>query len=127
MKKIEHNNHCTQIAETLKKYADGRMAICPNCGKVFEDAEACPYCEEDLEEQGVIDYFADALDIEYRIGSDKEYRSARIMIAYGGPNIYIDTQSGKVELYWWNEEGEAWIDDEVVDAINEFMEELYNC
>ena len=127
MKKIEHNNHCTQIAENLKKYADGRMAKCPNCGEVFEDSENCPYCEEELEEQSLFDYFEDALDIEYRIGSDREYRSARIMIACGGPNIYIDTQSGKVELYWWNEEGEAWIDDEVVDVINEFLEELYNC
>ena len=127
MRKIEHDNHCKQIAETLAKYVDGVMAKCPNCGEVFENAETCPYCEEELEEQGIIDYFEDALDIEYRIGSDKGYRSCKILVAFGGPSIYIDTQSGKVELYWWNEEGEAWIDDKVVNAIDEFMEELYNC
>lgn len=126
MKKIEHNNHCTQIAETLKKYALGCYR-CPNCGQEFDDEGECPTCEEDLEPQSLFDYFEDALDIEYRVGSDKEYRSCRILIAYGGPNIYIDTKSGKVELYWWNEEGEAFIDDEVIEAIDELMEELYNC
>lgn len=127
MKKAEHNNHCKHIAETLAKYVNGIMAKCPNCGEIFENSETCPYCEEDLEEQGIIDYFYDSLDIEYRIGSNREYRSACIMVAFGGPNIYIDTRSKKVELYWWNEEGEAYLDSEVVDAIDEFMEELYNC
>lgn len=126
MKKAEHNEHCKHIADKLKLYAQGCYR-CPMCGEEYEEGDTCPKCGEDLEPQSLIDYFTDALDIEYRIGSDREYRSARIMVAFGGPNIYIDTKSGKVELYWWNEEGESWIDDEVVNAIDEFMEELYNC
>ena len=50
--------------------------------------------------ESLIEYFDDALDIEYRTGANKEYRSARIMITCGGPNIFIDTKTDSVELYW---------------------------
>lgn len=126
MRKIEHDNHCKQIADKIRLYAQG-CYFCPMCSEEYEEGDTCPKCGEDLEPQGLIDFFNEALDIEYRIGSDREYRSVCIMIAFGGPNIYVDTGSRKVELYWWNEEGEAFLDGEVVDAIDEFMEELYNC
>jgi hypothetical protein len=127
MKRTNENyQYCEHIAETLKKYALGCYR-CPGCGQEFDDEGECPTCEEDLEPQSLYDYFADALDIEYRVGSDREYRSCKILVAFGGPNIWIDTEKSKVILQWWTEHAEAEIDEDTNDAINELFEELYNC
>ena len=46
------------------------------------------------------DYIKDVLDINYIINSDKSYKGARLLVAFGGPNIWIDTTTKTVEAYW---------------------------
>ena len=42
--------------------------------------------------------------IEYYISSDRQAcLGARILVAFGGPNIWIDTRKGLVEGYWWGD------------------------
>lgn len=50
-----------------------------------------------------LEYLSDALDIEYIVNSDKEVLGARILVAFGGPNIWIDTRNRRVEGYWWGD------------------------
>ena len=66
-------------------------------------------------------------DIEYTVGSDKEYRSVRIMIACGGPNIYLNTRTKDVELYWWSESARYPMPYSVIDMIDSIYEELFEC
>ena len=67
-------------------------------------------------------------NLEYRVsGRDEDPSSVQVMIAYGGPNIYLDTKSGDVELYWWSESGNYPMTREVIDALDEYFTELYNC
>ena len=49
------------------------------------------------------DYLSDMLDIEYTISSDGLFLGARILVAFGGPNIWIDTRHERVEGYWWGD------------------------
>ena len=56
---------------------------------------------EDDEPYTAMDYVFEALDIEYYIGSDGEYRGARLLVAFGGPNIWVDVKTDRVEGYWW--------------------------
>lgn len=138
----ENREHCKRIADDLEAVAEGRVYKCPECGEIVgienlvydEDAQTytCTQCgktfdECDLEPVYMLDYFADVLDIEYRIGSDREFRSVRLLVAYGGPNIYIDTCSRQVELYWWTDRASFPLSDEVCDQINADFEELFNC
>ena len=141
-KEDENRTYCKNISDTLEKIVDGSMYRCPECGNLIEwdnnryDEEkqlySCPECgktfeEYELESAGVLDYFENVLDIEYRIGSDREFRSVRLLVAYGGPNVYVDTGCGKVQLYWWNEYADYMLSSDTIDAINETFEELYNC
>ena len=64
--------------------------------------------EEDI---SAFDYLQDALDIEYIVGSDGQYRGARVLVAFGGPNIWIDTQRGIVEGAWWENHAKATFND----------------
>ena len=138
----ENRDHCKRIADELEAVAEGRVYKCPECGELVgienlvydEDTQTytCTQCgktfdECDLESVGMFDYFDDVLDIEYRIGSDREFRSVRLLVAYGGPNIYIDTCSRQVELYWWTDRASFPLSDEVCDQINADFEELFNC
>lgn len=132
----ENNRHCERIAENLSDYVSGRVYRCPECGHEFtapEDCEVyrCPNCENiaDLagyEQLSIYDYLEDCLDIEYRCSSRREYRSVQIMVACGGPNIYLDTATGKVEMYWYSDRADAPLSRECINALDEWAEEYFS-
>tara|TARA_Y100001951_G_C11126505_1_gene175790 strand:- start:128 stop:415 length:288 start_codon:yes stop_codon:yes gene_type:complete len=71
------------------------------------------------------DWMEDVLDIQYIINQDKTYRGARILVAFGGPNIWVNTQSGLVEGYWWGDNAFAGFIDNI--GLDDYLEEMYNC
>jgi len=82
----------------------------------------------ELEPVTLWDGLGDVYDIEYRVsGRDAEPSSVQLMIACGGPNIYLDTKSGDVELYWWSESGRYPMRGDVIDAIDEMAREWWSC
>lgn len=138
----ENREHCKAIAEKLEAIAEGRMYICPECGEfIHEDSfligdteHICPCCKaekialDDCEQATIFDYVNDSvLDIEYRISADRKYKNVRLMVACGGPNIFIDTAEGAVQLRWWTDREEFPLSKEASEAIDEAFEELYNC
>ena len=131
---MENRKHCIEIARILEAINEGRVYRCPECGEfITEGDKICHCCKaeidlDDCEQASFFDYFTDsAFDIEYRIGSDRAFRSARIMVACGGPNIFVDTGAREIQLYWWTDRASCPIDPEACEAINECFEELYNC
>ena len=53
-------------------------------------------------------YLNDVLDIQYTVSSDlKTMLGARLLVSYGGPNIWIDTMRGEVEGFWGSETATA--------------------
>ena len=104
----EHNEHCREIVDNLREIVNG--------SKVNDDGD----------EITLYDYISDCLDIEYRIDSRLCYKSCKLLLAFGGPNIYLDTAEKQVKLLWWNEYGDCYVDSEICDAIDEIVEELYD-
>lgn len=142
-----HNTeHCKSIADTLEMIAQGALYVCPECGEYVnindheDDADLfdaiytgdeirCPECAEVtyLEQVSMYDWLGDALDYEYTIGADRSYRGCRVMVAFGGPTIYVNTMTEQVELYWWCDRATYPISREAVNELDACMEELYNC
>ncbi len=134
----ENFEYCKRIATELEAYENGNIYRCPECEEEIElpdgvgDKYKCPHCGEvsdvdDLEQLSLYDYFADILDIEYLVNSSKEYKACKICVAWGGPSIYIDTESRAVELYWWGQRASYSLLSSTVDAIDEWAEEYFNC
>lgn len=133
----ENHEHCRWIAENVAEYAAGQVYRCPDCGRKFtapEDCEKyrCPDCGniadlDEYEQLSLYDYLSDCYDIEYRCDGNREYRSVQIMVACGGPNIYLDTDSKQVELYWWSERATWPLSYDSVEALDEWAEEYWNC
>ena len=92
---------------------------------IMPDGEAI--FEGDLEVATIGDYFDDFLDVDYIVGSDKKYKACRVLVAFGGPNIYIDTLEKQVQLFWWSDTAIADIPEDLCMAIDEFFETIYNC
>ena len=72
------------------------------------------------------DYLEDVLDIQYIVSSDKKYLGARVLVAFGGPNIWINTQKQMIEGYWWGDNEFAYYQDDNLE-LDSTLEEIYNC
>ena len=89
--------HVDQIAESLTR------------GITYREAEI-DHTEYDADPDFLIsgfDYLEDALDIEYTFNANGQYLGARILVAFGGPNIWVDTRHCTVEGHWWGESAKA--------------------
>lgn len=69
------------------------------------------------------------LDINWILDSNRELKGARLLVAFGGPNIWIDTIKGTVEGVWW---GDSYTDTYDTDSefaceLDEALETLYAC
>ena len=92
---------------------------------VMPDGEAI--FEGDIEIATIGDYFSDFYDVDYIVDSKKHYKACRVLVAFGGPNIYIDTWKKEVQLFWWSDTAIADIPGELCMVIDEFFEAIYNC
>ena len=132
----ENWNTVKRISNELDQIVDGNIFICPVCGERVEREEtedgknrfSCGcVSDEEGENFSLYDYFADALDIDYICNYRKEYTAVRVCIACGGPNIYINTWSGCVELRCWSEKANFQMFYSTIDAINDYFAEYFNC
>ncbi len=79
----------------------------------------------DGEEISVFDYLQDVLEIEYIVNSKKDYLGARILVAFGGPNIWINTRTNTVEGFWWGDSAFFSFQDNI--GLDDALEEIYSC
>lgn len=73
-----------------------------------------------------MDYLEDCLDIQYIVTGGCEYLAARVLVAFGGPNIWINTQTMVVEAYWWGDYAVASIDGDSM-GLDDSLRELWEC
>ena len=81
--------------------------------------------EYEQEDFSVFDYLQDVLDIEYVVDKEGDYRGARILVAFGGPTIWINTRTNTVEGGWWEESARAHFDDEI--GLDDAIFEIFSC
>ena len=66
-----------------------------------------------------------AYDIKYTVDGDGTYLGVRIMLAGGGPNVYLDTYHEEIQGYWGGDSCKLIISD--FDYIDDYWEEMYGC
>jgi len=82
------------------------------------------------EEDPVMDFLEGVLNFEWIVASDTEtLLGARLLVAFGGPNIWIDTRKGVVEGYWWMDSAFASFDTETDNAreLDDYLETIWSC
>ena len=71
-------------------------------------------------------YLDDALDIEYTVSGRGDYLGSRVCVAFGGPNIYIDTRNRKVQGYWGGDYVERSYSRDAL-GLDDYLEETFDC
>lgn len=136
----ENTKHCKRIANELDEYVNGNIRKCPYCGEEIRRDDwdmfwfKCPECGNDydpdaMDQLSVWDFLDDVYNVEFRTSGKNadDLRSVQIMVACGGPNIYLDTASRDVELYWWNERARWPMSYAACDALDEWAAEYWGC
>ena len=92
-----------------------------------DDVESVP--EEFIEEwQGDrFDTRPEILDIKYIVNYLGEVQDVRLTIAFGGPSIWMDTESRTIEGRWWAESASVQVDDDVdLNAVVDYHAEFFH-
>tara|TARA_R100000329_G_scaffold108564_1_gene89195 strand:- start:202 stop:561 length:360 start_codon:yes stop_codon:yes gene_type:complete len=85
------------------------------CKNIAEDITAG---KEDVHE-----WMEDVYDIEWITFNDHSYKAARLMVAGGGPNIWVNLQTGTVDGYWGCDKVSHGFMDNL--GLDEYCEEMY--
>ena len=96
--------------------------------KNIADSISDPLKKEDRETIEVCpasDFMEGVYDIEWITHQDKTYKSARLMVAGGGPNIWVNLQRKVVQGYWWGDYCEHHFSDQI--GLDEYLEEIFDC
>ena len=67
----------------------------------------------------------DVYDIEWITHKDHSYKAARLLVAGGGPNIWVNLQDMNVEGYWGSDRVIEPFIDEI--GLDDYLEELHAC
>ena len=64
-------------------------------------------------------------DIRYIVDREKRYIGAELMVAGGGPTIWVNLYTGYVEGYWGGDKVEQPFSDNL--GLDDYCEEMYGC
>ena len=100
--------------------------------KNIADSITNPVISNDEQEDGSVEqrggaseWMEGTYDIRYYVDSSKRYLGAEIMVAGGGPTIWVNTYTKEVEGYWGCDKvREPFIDNL---GLDDYCEEMYGC
>ena len=70
-------------------------------------------------------FMEDVYDIRYIVDQEKRYMAAELMVAGGGPNIWVNLDTKYVEGYWGGDKVlEPFIDNI---GLDDYCQEMYGC
>ena len=70
-------------------------------------------------------YLNGVLEITYLTGAKKEFKGVELLVAFGGPNIYVNTRYNQVEGYWGGTNCTLNFKDKL--GLNAYFEEHWEC
>lgn len=127
----EHRQYLLGIAHTIRDISEGTLYELDGEyiteGEMISLIEAGENEEDDFEPVTIFDYLADVLDVTYyTTGRNGEYKGVRLLLACGGPNVYLDTYRRTLELYWWNESATVDLLPNEAEEVDSMWSEMYD-
>jgi hypothetical protein len=77
------------------------------------------------EEVTASEWMEDVYDIEWITHQDHTYKAARLLVAGGGPNIWVNLQTNTVDGYWGCDKVEHGFIDNI--GLDDYLSELHDC
>jgi hypothetical protein len=70
-------------------------------------------------------FMENVYDIEWITHNDHSYKAARLLVAGGGPNIWVNLLGNTVDGYWWGDHCKVPFSDNL--GLDDYLEELHAC
>ena len=86
--------------------------------------------DDESDESPIMDWLEGVLDFHWIVSSDKQtLRGARLLVAFGGPTIWVDTSRGVVEGYWWQDSAfeTFYAETENARELHDYLEMIWSC
>ena len=100
--------------------------------KSIADSISNPGISNDEQEDGSVEqhggaseWMEDVYDIRYIVDREKRYYSAELMVAGGGPTIWVNLNTGYVEGFWGGDKVEQPFTDNL--GLDDYCEDMYGC
>ena len=100
--------------------------------KDIADGITNPVTSNDEQEDGSVEqhggaseWMEDVYDIRYIVDRVKRYMGAELMVAGGGPTIWVNLYTNEVEGYWGGDRVTAPFIDNL--GLDDYCEEMYDC
>ena len=71
------------------------------------------------------EYMEHVYDIRYIVDREKRYYSAELLVAGGGPTIWVNLNTGYVEGFWGGDKVEQPFTDNL--GLDDYCEDMYGC
>jgi len=89
------------------------------------DQEFVGEVDEEPRQETASDWMEGVYDIRYTVDREKRYLGAELMVAGGGPTVWVNLNTKEVEGYWGSDRViEPFIDNLDLDS---YCEEMYGC
>ena len=103
-----------------KRDKEGRRETCE-----IQLRRMCQHIAETISTplEDVHEWMNDVYDIEWITSQDHSYKAARLLVAGGGPNIWVNLQDMTVDGYWGGDKCSWGFIDNL--GLDEYLEELH--
>ena len=115
--KRSRNRHGETCEQQLRR-------MCKNIAEGI--SEPCMVTDEEtgkIREQNAHEWMEGTYDIRYLVDREKRFMAAEIMVAGGGPTIWVDTWENEVKGYWGSDRVTVPFADNL--ELNDYCEEMY--
>ena len=116
--KKSKNRHRETCGQQLRR-------MCKNIAQDITDAKKQDYVDQPRKEITASEWMQDVYDIRYIVDREKRYMGAELMVAGGGPTIWVNLYTKEVEGYWGSDRVQWAFQDNL--GLDEYCEEMYGC
>ena len=95
------------------------------CKNIAEEITEGKTKEEPKVELTADKFMEDVYSLEWITHQDHSYKAARLLVAGGGPNIWVNLMTNTVDGYWWTDKCSHGFMDNI--GLDDYLSELHAC
>jgi len=99
--------------------------MCKEIAEEITEGKTQEYIDQPKIELTADKFMEGVYSIEWITHQDHSYKSARLMVAGGGPSIWVNLQRDVVQGYWWGDYCEHHFSDQI--GLDDYCEEIHGC
>ena len=126
LKNKSEGKHRYPTVRTEETCEEQLRRMCKDIAKSISSPEVITDEETgEKREQDAHEWMEGTYDIRYLVDREKRFMGAEILVAGGGPTIWVDTWENEVKGYWGSDRVTVPFADNL--GLNDYCEEMYGC